>query len=249
MAPRPHCRVCAHPRATEINRDLAQGRSVRDIAGRYAGLSKSRVQQHKTECVAPMVGGSQELSRIQQDTVQAAAGREQTANALAVVVEQQRESAAALNRANQEFRATVRKISMDLVTALAGREQDANAPIKLDKARTLIEALRVAVQASDSIEGGIELGGKLSGELAQSGQVNVQVQVAVAAVVQKVGEESGRWLVEDLPPVIRQGLAELGLTGATLDAATKTVSRHVVEARSALGPRMARALDSGAGGQ
>lgn len=247
MAPRSHCRVCAHPKAVDINRDLAAGKSVRDIAGRYSGLSKSRVQEHKTGCVAPMVGGPEALSRIQQDTVQAAAGREQAAHTIQGVVEQQRESAAELNRANQRFRATVQKITMDLVNALAGRKDDPEAPIEVDKARTLIEALRVAVQASDSIEGGIELGGKLSGELATGSQVNVQVNVALQGALQRVGEENGRWLTEDAPAAVRAGLAELGVTGSALERGTAAVVRHLVAGRAGLGARIAVVLDQEAG--
>lgn len=41
----PVCSVCSHPQIDEINKELLESRSVRDIAGRY-DLTKSSVDRH-----------------------------------------------------------------------------------------------------------------------------------------------------------------------------------------------------------
>lgn len=236
------CIVCNHPRVADINRDIAKNKSMRDIAGRYPGVSKSRVQEHKTKCLAPLVGGPEVLSQIQQDAVQAAAGRKQVSHTAATVVDQQRETLEELNRANRVFLQRVRDIAMELAQALAGRRDDPNAPIDIKHARALIESLRLAVQASESIGGTNELEGKRTGELASGSQVNVQVNVALEGHLRKIGEASARWLTEDVPPALQSGLAELGLSGPALERASGVLARHALGARTTLKERIKRAV-------
>lgn len=170
MAPRPHCAVCAHPDVTAINADLTAGRSVRDIAGRYEGVSKSRVQQHKTDCVAPVVGGRAALERIQLDAVQASAGREQQRGTVRILAERE------LDRA-QELAALGEKVARTVLANTIGPDGLLVDPDDGDMLQRALSALKAAVDARG---GGTlkwaELVGKVDGSIKTGSQTLVLVQ-------------------------------------------------------------------------
>lgn len=241
MPPAGSCLVCVHPDRTAIEAALRAGTpGVRATARQYKLKDHNVLTKHRRDHMQVVAPTPEEVARAKI----AAIAPLQVARGAEAMVEQQRQSAAEMNLANQKFRMTIRKITMDLVNVLSGRGEDSDAPLKVEEVGSLINALRLAVQTSDSIESGIELEGKFSGELAQTAQVNVQVNVALAAAIGRVGEEQGRWLTEDVPGEVESALLESGLDGDQLERSRGAVVRRLVTARSALGARVAKVLDA-----
>lgn len=146
------------------------GRSVRDIAGRYRGVSKSRVQQHKTDCVAPVVGGRAALERIQLDSVQASAGREQQRGTVRALAERE------LDRA-QEIAALGERMARAVVANTLAADGTLLDP---DNGDALYQAFAALKSAIETRGGGAlkwaELVGKLDGSIKTGSQTLVLVQ-------------------------------------------------------------------------
>lgn len=49
--PQVKCKICNHPEAATINRQLSQGRSLRDVSGQYDDVSLPSMARHSKNCL------------------------------------------------------------------------------------------------------------------------------------------------------------------------------------------------------
>jgi len=81
-SPGRQCACCVHPRRATINKLLVEGRSYRDVAGRF-GLSKSGVERHYSACLPAALATAADID----DTADAATVLEQARDWLTEVRE------------------------------------------------------------------------------------------------------------------------------------------------------------------